>query len=274
MAASEKFGIPVGSGFIYETAYTGEIPEDDAIETPENRLGFIKKGATLTYKATTKSFTDDMGKVKRTTLTEEEVTFKLGLIAWAYSKLSALCSTCRITERDGGRTIKIGGIENDDGKKHLFRFVHPDKQLGDVRITIVGTNTGGLSLQYAPDDATTLEPEITAEPNDTEGTLCLLDVTDPTGETLGVLTVTSAAGTTSGKTKITVSPALTSGNSYKYYTAATVSMPSLNSTVSAYTAWDGTAEIAATTGDGIVIAEVDGSGKVKKAGTATVTAKA
>lgn len=271
---SEKIGIPVGSGHIYELGFNGDIPADDVIETPENRLGYIQKGATLTYKATNKNFTDDLGKVKRTALTEEEVTFKFGLISWVYSKLNALCSTCRVQEKEDGRTIKIGGLENDDGKKHLFRFVHPDKQLGDVRITIVGTNTGGLSLKYAPDDATTVEPEITAEPSDEEGTLCLLDITDPTNETLGILTVTSEAGTESGKTKITVSPSLTSGNSYKYYAAATASLPSLNATVTAYTDWDGASEIEATTGNEIVIAEVDGSGKVKKAGKATVAAKA
>lgn len=275
MSDTEKVGIPVGSGYIYETEFTGKIPADTEIETDVNQLGYIEKGATLTYKATYKNFADDMGKVKRTKLTAEEVTFKFGLISWVYSKLNALCSTCRVTEKDGGRTVKIGGIENDDGKKHLFRFFHPDKELGDVRITIVGTNTGGLSLKYAPDDSTSLEPEISAEPNDKEGTLVLIDINDPGMETLGSLTVNSAAGTTSGKTVITVTPALTSGNDYKYKTALTVTMPLLNdSTSTGYTPWDGTSEITATTGNEILIVEVDNTGAVKKAGKATVTAKA
>jgi hypothetical protein len=270
---SEVVNIPVGSGYIYEAAYTGTIPEDAAIETEDNRLGYIEKGATLTYKPTFKKFSDDMGKVKRSKLTDEEVTFKFGLISWAYGKLASICSTARVTEGSGKRTVKIGGIENDDGKKHVFRFYHPDKLLGDLRITIVGTNTGGLSLKYAPDDSTTVEPEITAEPNDSEGTLVIMEETDPVVETLGVLSVTSAAGTTSGKTAVTVSPALTSGNSYKYYAAASITLPSMNSTVSAYTAWDGTSEITATTGNDIAIVEVDSTGEVKKAGKATVTAK-
>jgi hypothetical protein len=143
---TEKQGIPAGSGYIYETAFSGTIPEDNVIETDVNRLGYIEKGATLTYKATFKKFKDDMGRVARNLLTDEDATFKFGLVSWVYSKLNKLCSTCRVTEKDGGRTIKIGGIGNDDGLKHLFRFVHPDKLLGDVRITIVGTNTGGLSL--------------------------------------------------------------------------------------------------------------------------------
>jgi hypothetical protein len=275
MSDTEKTGIPVGSGYIYEMGFNGgDIPANDVIETDSNRLGYIEKGATLTYKATFKKFSDDMGKVKRSKLTDEDVTFKFGLISWVYSKLNSLCSTCRITEGNGKRTIKIGGVENDDGKKHLFRFVHPDKQLGDLRITIVGTNTGGLSLKYAPDDSTTVEPEISAEPSDNEGTLVIMEETDPVAETLGSLTVTSAAGTTTGKTAVSVSPALTSGNSYKYKTAATVSIPALNDTTADYTAWDGSSEITATTGNQILIVEVDGTGAVKKAGKATVTAKA
>ncbi|URZ07540.1 hypothetical protein [Clostridium felsineum] len=177
---SEQIGIPVGSGYIYETVFDGStIPSDATIETDTNRLGYIEKGATLTYKATFKKFKDDMGKVARNVLTEEEVTLKLGLISWVYSKLDVLCATCRITEKEGGRTIKIGGIDNADGRKHVFRFVHPDKELGDVRITIVGTNTGGLTLKYAKDDSTNVEPEISAEPCDNEGTLVLLDIKDP-----------------------------------------------------------------------------------------------
>lgn len=274
-ADTEKVGIPVGSGYIYETIFDGStIPADEDIEIEANRLGHIEKGATLTYKPTFKTFKDDMGKVARNVLTDEEATLKLGLISWVYSKLSALCSTCRVTEKDGGRTIKIGGIANDDGKQHLFRFVHPDKLLGDVRITIVGTNTGGLSLAYAPDSSTNIEPEITAEPSDDEGTLVLLDIED---HVLGVLTVTSAAGSTSGKTKITVTPALTSGDSYMYKTAATEILPTLGDicdTETGYTVWDGSADITATTGDKILIAEVDNSYKAVKAGIATVASMA
>lgn len=272
---TEKKGIPVGSGHIYETIFDGStIPTNDVIETEANRLGHIEKGATLTYKPTFKPFKDDMGKVKRNVLTDEDVTFKFGMISWVYSKLNKLCSTCRIIERDGGRTVKIGGVENNDGLKHLFRFVHPDNELGDVRITIVGTNTGGLSMKYAADDSTNIEPEISAEPSDDEGTLVLLDIEDPL-TSLGTLTVSSVAGSTTGTTKITASPALASGDSYKYKTASSVAIPAFNdSTATGYTVWDGTSDIAATTGNEILIVEVDSSGLVKKAGKATIVSKA
>lgn len=93
-------------------------------------------------------------------------------------------------------------------------------------------------------------------------------------ETLGALTVTSVEGSTTGTTKITVDPTLTSGNFYMYKTASTVTAPSLNDDCSGYQVWNGTAEITGLTGNKICIVEVDSSLKAKKAGIATVTAKA
>ncbi len=93
-------------------------------------------------------------------------------------------------------------------------------------------------------------------------------------EELGSLTVTSAAGTVSGDTKITVAPALTSGNSYKIKTGANVSMPVYNQLISGgYSNWNGADDIAAVTGNKIIVVEVDADNKAKKAGIATVTAK-
>ena len=93
-------------------------------------------------------------------------------------------------------------------------------------------------------------------------------------DTLGTLTVTSAAGSTTGATKISVTPALTSGNSYKYKVAANPTMPVFDQLISqGYTAWDGSADITAATGNKIVIAEVNANGHAVKAGMATVTAK-
>lgn len=89
------------------------------------------------------------------------------------------------------------------------------------------------------------------------------------------LTVTSVAGTSTGKTKITVTPALASGNSYKYKTAANPTMPEYDAVcTSGYTAWNGTDEITATTGQKIVIVEVDSANKAKKAGIATIASMA
>lgn len=93
-------------------------------------------------------------------------------------------------------------------------------------------------------------------------------------ETLGALTVTSIAGATTGTTKVTIAEPLTSGNVYMYKTASTVTAPVLNDDCSSYTLWNGTNDITATTGNKICIVEVNASIQAKKAGIATVIAKA
>lgn len=93
------------------------------------------------------------------------------------------------------------------------------------------------------------------------------------GGSLGTLTVTSAAGTNVGDTKLTVTPALTSGNSYKYKVADAATAVSYGQNVQTWSAWNGTADITATTGKVVTVVECDSAYKAQKAGNATVTAK-
>lgn len=91
---------------------------------------------------------------------------------------------------------------------------------------------------------------------------------------LGTLTVVSVAGTEPGETAIYVNPAKTGSNTYKYVTgAAPLEWPTYGAPAPG-TAWNGTDDIAATTGNEIMIIECDESGNAVKAGTATVTAAA
>ena len=94
-------------------------------------------------------------------------------------------------------------------------------------------------------------------------------------ESLGSLTVTSAPGAATGDTKLTVTPTKEVGNSYKTKTGANLTLPTNNQIcASGYANWDGLADITATTGQKIMVVEVDGENRAKKAGTATVAAKA
>ncbi|MFR3727623.1 hypothetical protein [Lacrimispora sp.] len=92
--------------------------------------------------------------------------------------------------------------------------------------------------------------------------------------TLGVLNVNSVAGTATGDTKVTVSPAKASGNSYKYKVGASANAVTYGQNVQTWSAWDGSTDITAATGQVITIVECDSSYKAVKAGHATVTAKA
>lgn len=91
--------------------------------------------------------------------------------------------------------------------------------------------------------------------------------------TLGTLTVSSAAGTASGTTKLTVTPAKASGSQYKYKTGVSAQNVVYGQNVQTWTAWDGTADITATTGQVVTVVECGSDYKAKSAGNATVTAK-
>lgn len=173
MGKRTKETITLGSGKLYSTEYTGTIPTNKELETKGNILGYIQKGASLDYKPEFYEAEDDLGMVKKQILTKEEVTFKSGILTWNAETLKKLVATGRITEDSSNsmRTIKIGGINNNDGKQYIFHFVHEDKKDGNVRITIVGQNTAGFSLAFAKDTETVIDAEIKALPSDDEGTL-------------------------------------------------------------------------------------------------------
>ncbi|MFT9055103.1 MAG: hypothetical protein ABF449_00570 [Ethanoligenens sp.] len=265
--------IPVGSGYLYITQFTGNIPTDAVIETQANLLGYIEKGATVQYKPTTKTFKDDYGIVQRTVVTDEAVTMKASLIAWSSVDLDKFSLTGRVTETNGKRTVKIGGLQNATNTKYLWRFVHPDNELGDVRLTIVGTNTGGFTLTYKQDDSGNLDLEVTAQPSDVDGTLVLYEE-EVLGDTqvASGLTIASAPGTTSGTTVLTVTPVKATGDGYVYDFGAR--SPAVGENLSTWTTWDGTSAITAQTGDLITLAEVDGNGTAVKAGRVVIAALA
>lgn len=91
----------------------------------------------------------------------------------------------------------------------------------------------------------------------------------------GTLTVTSVAGSTTGKTKITVSPSkIVSSNKYKYkvQSGEFSSLPELGDDLSAWTDWNGSADITATNGYHIAVAEVEADNTCEKVGTTVVVA--
>lgn len=177
---SEGKRIPLGSGSVYCMAYTGSIPADNVIETEENRLGHIKGGASLTYTPTYYTAKDDLNKVAKTILTEEEAKLGLGLITWNANVLNKLCANGSVSETaatqsaPGKRTLKIGGIENQNVVNYLFRFVNTDPVDGDIRITVVGNNQAGITMTWAKDAETVLNPEIVAQPM-ADGTLIIFE---------------------------------------------------------------------------------------------------
>jgi hypothetical protein len=150
-----------------------EIPEDAVIETDANRLGYISGGATLEYTPTFYEAKDDLGVVTKSILTEETASFKSGILTFDGTTLGKLCSTGRVTEVNKTRTVKIGGVGQDDGKKYVIHFVHIDKTDGDIRVTIVGRNEAGFSLAFQKNKETVIDAEFKCQSLDSDGTLII-----------------------------------------------------------------------------------------------------
>jgi len=176
MAKRAKENITLGSGKVYiaEFSESTGIPEVQTICTPQNLLGYIKGGATLTYTEETYEEKDDLGFVSKVITTSEEALLKLGLLTWNGNTLKNLADRCKVTEAEGKRTILIGGAGNAQGKIWVVAFAHEDKTDGNLWVVIKGKNHSGFALTFAVDSGTVLEPEFKALPQDEEGTLIKL----------------------------------------------------------------------------------------------------
>lgn len=164
--------ITLGSGDLMIKEYDGTtMPTYKDFDVTTDLLGRIQGGATLEYSGEWYEAKDDTGKVAKTIITEEEATLKSGIVTWNGKTLTKLCSTARVTEEGGIRTVKIGGVGNKDGKSYALCFHHTDKVDGDVWIVIRGVNQGGFSLAFAKDKETVIDAEFKCLPQDDEGTL-------------------------------------------------------------------------------------------------------
>lgn len=164
--------ITLGSGDLMIKEYDGtNMPAYSDFDASTDLLGRIQGGATLEYKGTWYETKDDTGKVAKTIITEEEALLKSGILTWNGKTLAQLCSTARVTEAKGVRTVKIGGVGNHNGKSYALCFHHVDKTDGDVWIVVRGVNQGGFSLAFAKDKETVIDAEFKCLPQDDEGTL-------------------------------------------------------------------------------------------------------
>lgn len=163
--------IVLGSGKLYITEFSGKLPTRAEVAVDGNILGYIKGGAEVSYKPESYTASDDQGLVRKTIITKEAVSLKSGIMVFNGNVLTKLCSTARVTEASGVRTVKVGGIGNQDGKSYFIMFVHEDSVDGDITVSIVGKSTAGFKLSFKIDAETVIDAEFTAEPQDSEGTL-------------------------------------------------------------------------------------------------------
>ena len=163
MALAKRKDITLGSGKLYVQEYTGTtVPDTDTICTADNIIGYISGGATVSYKPTYYTAKDDLGLVSKTLITAEEATLKSGIMTW--------------DGKPAKRSVKIGGVANDDGKKYVLCFCHEDKDgKRKLYVRIVGKNQSGFEIVFAKDKETVVDAEFSCDPMDTDGTLIYYD---------------------------------------------------------------------------------------------------
>lgn len=184
MAKRSKDVITLGSGtpYIMEFPADGTIPDVATICVEDNRLGYVKGGAELTYTEETYEERDDLGYVSKIITTSEEAILKLGLLTWNGEVLQKLADRCKVTAEGNKRTIKIGGAENSQGNKDwLLCFEQKDAQDGNLWVVIRGRNTAGFTLTFSVDSGTVVEPEFKALPLSDGTLITLIEETSSTG---------------------------------------------------------------------------------------------
>ena len=171
MAKRDTQTITLGSGEFYMDTFETAMPTVDELFAEANLVGHTKGGAALEYTEETVEEKDDLGKVTKIITTTEEAILKGGLLTWNGTTLKKLIDRCSSTEANGKRTTKIGGVGNAQGGYYAIGFLHEDKTDGNVWIMIKGRNTAGVTITFATDEGSVIEPEFKAMPHDTDGTL-------------------------------------------------------------------------------------------------------
>lgn len=176
MPASKN--ITLGSGSVYCAAKpTGTIGSLSTYCTDENRLGYIKGGATVEYKPTTYEVKDDMGIVFKRFITSEAVSFKTGVLTWNIETLKKLVNNETATTSNKITTVKIGSAGFNEMDEYFIVFEHVEAT-GTMRIAMLGTSDNGLTLAYQPDKECVIDAEFNAVAADSDGTLLIIEYTE------------------------------------------------------------------------------------------------
>ena len=173
MATEKRDARPItlGSGDLMIKEYTDVMPAYTDFDPETDLLGRIQGGCTIEYSGEWYEAKDDTGKAVKTIITEESATLKSGVVTWNGKTLAQLCSTATVTDADGIRTVKIGGVGNYNGKSYALCFHHTDKVDGDVWAVVRAVNQGGFSIAFAKDKETVIDAEFKCLPQDEDGTL-------------------------------------------------------------------------------------------------------
>lgn len=183
------------------------------------------------------------------------------------------------------------GAANIDGDVITVKFAIEDSDFLNVALILPildggyviaelpkAFSTGGLSISTSKAAVGGLSCTMTGFKSLADKTIQPINLyrLSPAGGQLDSITVASAAGTASGTTKLTISNYTKPAGAQYVYKTASGTAPTIGYRQTpdfTWTAWDGSADITAATGQKITVAAVNQDGAIA-AGSATVTAKA
>ncbi len=156
----EKILLGAGTIFMAE-ATDNAVPED--LFDEKNETGVTYGGATLEVKPEIKEIANDFDEVKISSITRYQIALKCGLAEIDGDKVKKVLGVGTFTEADGGASSTYVISDKDTSlKTYAIGFKHRD---GEVKVTIVATNTEGLSFAFDKENETKMEPTFTAKKN-------------------------------------------------------------------------------------------------------------
>lgn len=175
--AGEKEKVLLGATDIYLADYDPEKDFDlDAMTADETAyFGNTQGGTTVEYTPETYTVEDDKGRVKRTHQTKASATLKTGLLTMDVDSLSRVLSVGTLSQSGGKSRLTLPGGKATMKRKCVVA-VYKDDETGEViKVGMVATNTGALSLAFAKDKETVPEITFTAEPTGGNDVLLIIE---------------------------------------------------------------------------------------------------
>ena len=158
---SDTNEILIGAGEVYMYEFEGDtIPENSVIETEEHNVGHTSSGASIDYKPEKYDIENSYGRIVKSFITKENITFKTGLLTWVMKNV-ALLTTAKLTEDKTKKTRTLTFGEGQHLKNVLVRFVHEKANGKKIRFTMIGNAGNGFTVSFSNTE-TVVDAELTA----------------------------------------------------------------------------------------------------------------
>ena len=152
--------ILLGAGTIFMKEVEDNTPPETLFDE-ENKVGVTYGGATLDIKPEVKEIENDFGEVKVSSITKFAISLKCGLAEIDGEKVKQTMGVGTYTEAvESNPSTYIISDSDTKLKTYAVGFKHKNN---NTKVTVVATNTEGLSLAFDKENETKMEPTFTAK---------------------------------------------------------------------------------------------------------------